>query len=506
MTMQAASASASSFSAARHPGVSGMALYLPKWRVELEHWCEWNGAPWPKVEAVVGRSFRIPGPDENVYTMAASAVLRLVLANDIDPREVGFLGFGTESSTDNAAGAVIVKGMVDDALVAMGRPPLHRACEAPEFKQACLGGVYAMKAAARWLATEGGGRSAIVVCGDVAEYERGSTGEQTQGAGAVAMWMESDPKLFEVRLGEGGNSAAYRELDFRKPFGRHFVEGYAKSTKRVHDFPVFNGKYSTACYTDAVLAAVADLCERGRVAPMQVFEGFAGVFLHRPYHQMPFAAVSAVYAWALAKTDRMAFENACASAGADVDVLRAELFEHPDLRSTISDEGDRLEIRPQLKLFARWARRSQGFKEFTERCMEHGADACREFGNLYTASLPAWLAAAFDARAGEAAAWADSELLAIGYGSGDAAEALRLRVCPDWQSAAARIDVAGALNPVEATNLTRAEYESLHDGATPEQWRGRGASDFVIESVGAGGQGGWEDTGIERYRYARLAS
>jgi len=45
--------------------------------------------------------------------MAANAVLRLICEYDIDPRNVGFLGLGTESSTDNAAGAVIVRGMVD---------------------------------------------------------------------------------------------------------------------------------------------------------------------------------------------------------------------------------------------------------------------------------------------------------------------------------------------------------------------------------------------------------
>lgn len=484
-----------------HPGVSGIALYLPKWRVKLEQWCEWTSAPWAKIEAIVGRSFRIPGPDENVYTMAASAVLRLIVQYDIDPQGIAFIGLGTESSTDNAAGAVIVKGMVDDALVAMGKAPLSRACEAPEFKQACLGGIYAMKAAARWLACEGQGRGAIVVSGDVAEYERGSSGEQTQGAGAVAMWMEAEPALFELRLGEGGNSAAYRELDFRKPFGRHFVPGYAKSTKRVHDFPVFNGKYSTACYTDAVLEAIADLCDRRGVEPMSIFEDFAGVFLHRPYAQMPVQAISAVYGWALARSDEAAFEVACVEAGADAQALRLELFSHPDLRELIRGRTETPEIRPELKLFARWARRSEAFRAFVQERMEHGAEACHEFGNLYTASLPAWLGAALDAAAASELDWAQRDLLAVGYGSGDAAEALRLRVRPGWREAAAKIDIASALCDSRACDLERADYEALHDGEAPAQWKGRGASAFVIESVGSGNSGSWENTGIERYAF-----
>ena len=49
------------------------------------------------------------------------------------------LGFGTESSRDNATGTVIVVGMVNKALSALGLPLLPRNVEVPEFKHACLG-------------------------------------------------------------------------------------------------------------------------------------------------------------------------------------------------------------------------------------------------------------------------------------------------------------------------------------------------------------------------------
>ena len=100
---------------------------VPPFRVMLRDWCDWTGNNWDKVRAVVGDSFRVCGRHENVYTMAANAALRLILKNEIDPRRIGFLGLGTESSTDNAAGAVIVRGMLDRALEALGRPRLHAA-------------------------------------------------------------------------------------------------------------------------------------------------------------------------------------------------------------------------------------------------------------------------------------------------------------------------------------------------------------------------------------------
>ena len=196
-------------------GLSGFALYVPRYRVPLEAWCGWSGQSWSKVSNVVGRSFRQPGRHESIYTMAANAVLRLIDAYEIDPTEVGMLAFGTESSTDNSAGAVIVRGMVDAALEQTGRPRLSRQLEVPELKHACLGGVYALKAALRYLASDGRGRKAIVVCGDVAEYERGSSGEQTQGAGAVAMLVDEAPRLFSVDLGHIGSASDYRGPDFR---------------------------------------------------------------------------------------------------------------------------------------------------------------------------------------------------------------------------------------------------------------------------------------------------
>ena len=43
-------------------GLSGIALYLPPYRVDLQRWCEWTGADWDKIRQVVGSGFRLLGP------------------------------------------------------------------------------------------------------------------------------------------------------------------------------------------------------------------------------------------------------------------------------------------------------------------------------------------------------------------------------------------------------------------------------------------------------------
>ena len=45
--------------------------------------------------------------------------------------------------------------------------PISKNCEVPEFKQACLSGIYALKNAVRFIKTDAPSLKAIVVCSDI---------------------------------------------------------------------------------------------------------------------------------------------------------------------------------------------------------------------------------------------------------------------------------------------------------------------------------------------------
>lgn len=483
------------------PGVSGFALYVPSPRVSLDQWCHWTGSPVDKVQAVVGRSFRMCSPAENVYTMAAAAALRLIDAYDVDPRRIGMLVLGTESSTDNAAGAVIIKGMLDRALREQGRPPLSRACEVPEIKHACLGGMYGLKGALRYAACDAGDRVAIVIAGDVAEYARGTSGEQTQGAGAVAMLVERDPKLFSVDLSRTGSASSYRGADFRKPMARHFMAEYGPSTHRVHDFPVFNGKYSTLCYIDEIIRAIDDMLWRTGLPPEQFYADVAAVLLHRPYHHLPIQAMAHALVWNLARSEAHAarFEGLCREAGVDPGTARAQIRTEVSLFDEVEAQGPNADPYRDAQVVAKHFAKSPEFERFVAEHMSLGTERVKALGNLYTGSLPAWLAAAFvDAHEGQLPL-EGLRMLAVGYGSGDAAEAWPLRVCPGWERAAAKIGWDDALDG--AVDLDRETYEALHDGRPlprplPRPWG------FSIADVGRKNAPQWQDVGIESYRFA----
>jgi len=483
----------------RPVGLSGISLYLPPYRVDLQQWCEWTGADWEKISKVVGTGFRLLGPQQSIYTMAANAALRLIQNYDVDPARVRYLGLGTESSTDNSAGAIIIKGMVDSALKGLGLPGLSRNCEVPEFKHACLGGIYALKNALRFLSTDGGDSVAIVVSADKALYERGSSGEPTQGAGAVAMLLSSDPTIATIDLNESGTASEYRGVDFRKPLINR--NGTGASPEFV-DIPVFNGKYSTGCYVDEMQRALEDMYRKRKLHAAEHLRGVEAIFMHRPYQRMPETGWGMAYLFALANgglAEREELVQYCDAAGVAADDFLAEADNAPDLtryavRERISDE-----IFPTGLTVLKTFRRSEAFAEIVRDKISLGTMGMRELGNLYTAALPAWLAAGLDEARADARELAGKEILLVGYGSGDAADAIPIRMVPGWESAASSIEFNSALMPM--IDLTHDQYLALRDRAVVSGIQYSPQAEFVIDRVGSESTHTFQDAGIEYYRY-----
>lgn len=479
-----------------------MSLYVPPLRVCLQDWCQWYDQPWGKVNKVVGSGFRMLHPKQDTYTLAANAVLRLIKAYDIDPQQVGMLVLATESSQDNAIGAVIVRGLVDQALRSQGQPALARDIEVPEIKQACIAGIYGIQSAVRYLATDGQDKVAIVVAADVAEYPRGSSGEQTQGAGAVAALIEPEAKLFRLNLYSRGDASAYRGADFRKPLHRHHLDAYQTSAERYHDFPVFSGRYSTYAYIDATLNAFKRHAQKSGKKPLGLLQGYHAVYFHRPYRYMPIQGLSYLYVYGLLHESSSGVLNEiCDSAQVDIGSLQKEVAAEPDLLSHLQSHGADSPPYPLMDQVAAVLRRHDEFKNYVAEKTRLGADTTAELGNLYSAALSAWLAAGFDDAVNCGEELNDQVQLVIGYGSGDAALAMQIEAVEGWQQAAAKIDCAGALR--HACDLTQADYERLHDTASLNEHHGEPAG-CKIDHYGEKLIGAFQDIGVPYYRAATI--
>lgn len=480
-------------------GLSGIALYLPPYRVDLQRWCEWTGADWDKIRQVVGTGFRLLGPRQSIYTMAANAVLRLIQKNDIDPGRVRYLALGTESSTDNSAGAIIVKGMVDAALKGLSLPQLSRNCEVPEFKHACLGGIYGLKSALRFLGIDGNDSLAIVVCADNALYERGSSGEPTQGAGATAMLLSCNPSIATIDLRNAGTASDYRSVDFRKPLVNRNGNG---ASPEFVDIPIYNGKYSTSCYVDEMQQALADMCHKRGSKLIDYLRSLGAVFMHRPYQRMPETGLGMTYLFALAAgdhSDRKQLAAICSAADVATEALCNEINSTPDFVNFAVRERISEEVFPLCLKVLKAFRRMDSFASNISEKISLGTTRMLELGNLYTAALPAWLAAGLEDARQQDIELTDKEILLIGYGSGDAADAIPMRILPGWEHDAANINFQAAMEP--SIDLSHDQYLALHDRATPSELDYSPKAEFIIDRIGSDRSPSFQDAGIEYYRY-----
>ena len=184
----------------------------------------------------------------------------------------------------------------------------------------------------------------------------------------------------------------------------------------------------------------------------------------------------------------------------DVDALLAEMKSTPDVLDLVRNGTIDEDVYPLSVSLLREFRKSPEFAALVAAKMSLGSDIMKEIGNVYCAALPAWMAAGMEDAAQRSVDLTGGKVLAVGYGSGDAAEAIPMKVVKGWEQAAKKIGFEAALEG--AQNLTREQYESLHDSGTAD-----GLLDpdegFVIDSIGSNNNPKLSDEGIEYYRYVQ---
>ena len=481
-------------------GISAITAYVPSYRVGLEDWCNWTDNSWDKISSIIGSGFRMLGPDESIYTMAANAVLDLIIENKIEPSQIGFLALGTESSTDNSAGTIIIKGMVNDELKNRGLSPISNQCEVPEFKQACLSGIYALKNAVRYVNSDAPEKKAIVVCSDIALYQIGSSGEPTQGAGAVATLIESNPKIAEVNTAFSGSSSEYRQIDFRKPiqYRAENLNGHSASDL---DLPVFNGKYSASCYIDGTISALSNMSLNRGQSLSKLLNEAAAVFMHRPFHKMPMNAFSISYLYALAngnEDDHQEFYDLLAQADIQPEEIKKELKERPDLVTFLQTDINK-ELFPKTNKALKSLNRIKLFKDKVLSKIKLGNDLTKEMGNIYSGSIFAWLAAGIEDSMKNGKDLNGKDGLLIGYGSGDAAEVIPISFTQDCCDKESNIKYSSAFS--EPVNLNHKQYIKLRTNKILEGVESRKSKGFVVSKVGKEESTDFQDAGIEYYEY-----
>lgn len=176
-------------------------------------------------------------PYEDPVTMAVNAALPML--TEEDKRSIGLLLVGTESGVDQE------KPMSTWVQRYLG---LSSRCRNMEVKHACYSGTGSLQLAASYVASgiAGQDEKALIITSDQSRMHFGKPYEFVMGAGATAILVSRNPRLFELEFGKSG---VYTNE----------VSDLTRPTSRVE---TGNSETSLLSYLEALDAALGHYLER----------------------------------------------------------------------------------------------------------------------------------------------------------------------------------------------------------------------------------------------------
>jgi len=184
-------------------GISDFSLSIPSCYISIEDFAKQKNIEYPKLKFGLGLDkMSVLDADEDIITLAADALIDLLSKNpQINFTNLKRLYVGTESQIDGSKPvASYVLGISNQYFRSQGLPAIEE-CDVTDQVFACIGAVDALENCLLWL-KQNPNDYAIVIATDKAKYNFNSTGEYTQGAGAVAMLLSSEPSLLAISIKE----------------------------------------------------------------------------------------------------------------------------------------------------------------------------------------------------------------------------------------------------------------------------------------------------------------
>ncbi|VEU20742.1 DEKNAAC101552 [Brettanomyces naardenensis] len=209
-------------------GIKGLEVYIPGLYVHQADLEKYDGVSAGKYTIGLGQTNMAFVNDlEDIYSMSLTVLKNLIDHYDVDVNNIGRLEVGTETLLDKSKSikTLLMQLLGDNTDV-----------EGIDTMNACYGGTAAVINAVNWIQSDSwDGRDAVVVCGDIAIYDKGAA-RPTGGAGTVAILIGADaPIVFDPVRG----SYMEHAYDFYKPDFNS-------------EYPYVDGHYSLTCYVEAV--------------------------------------------------------------------------------------------------------------------------------------------------------------------------------------------------------------------------------------------------------------
>ncbi len=445
-------------------GIDDLSLYVPRLYVDAEDFANARGIDAAKLQRGLGiEQMAIVDANQDPACLAANACLQVMQKNKLSPEDIGRLYVATESALDESkAMNSYVIGMLEQVY---GSGSFQH-CGGIECKFACVSGSYALYDNSNWIrAGEAEGKHALVVVSDIAKYDLGSSGEVTQGAGAVAMLLNDSPRLLEFDP-KVTSTSIKNEYDFYRPFGK--------------ETPIVHGQYSNLLYLIQVKNALNDYKRKAlKTGLIDMKEGQSMLDhidyfnMHLPYSNMGKKALAYLVRHELRNTPK--WKEVIAEVGMEEPVPK-------DPRGTIESIISDSEFMTKDSEFTKRFAKTNTYQEIYENKVASSLIASKSIGNLYTASLYLGFRSCLEYEFQKGVSLEGKRFGFASYGSGSSAMVFSGVIKPEHLQIVKEMNLETEIG--ERQKLSLSDYEELHENKLePNQSLLHAKKEFVLEHV-----------------------
>lgn len=402
-------------------GIEAASYFVPSLYLEIKDLAEKRNIEPAKLEKGLGlHKMAFPDAHEDAATFAAEALLKLIRDYNINPKDIGRIYLGTESALDAAKPtATYAMQMVESVLDTEFGNRVFRNVDVVDMTFACVGGVDALHNCLDFVRANPE-KKAVVIASDYAKYELASSGEYTQGGGAVAVLVSNQPNLLEIENTFG--VATESVFDFFKPRREALKSDLKSATETMpdkieifSDEPVFDGQYSNLCYQNRIREAYQHYKEQtGLEKP---YEDWRYIIFHLPYAFHGKRVFTEIYSL----ENQLPYETA-----------------------------------EEQKAVAK----SEEYIKFINEKIEPSQRASSQIGNMYTASIFMALLSAMQVSFDNSEELAHQKLGFVSYGSGSKSKVFVGKVNENWKNVVGKWNLFEQLNQRKCIDFDT--YEKLH--------------------------------------------
>ncbi|SUZ63403.1 uncharacterized protein METZ01_LOCUS16257 [marine metagenome] len=445
----------------KNVGIDTIDYYIPKLFVDMHDLSLARDIPFEKLSQGLGmKKMSIPDCNEDTASLAANALLKLIITNKIDPSEIGRIYLGTETGLDSSKPiSSYVIEVVEDLLSDSFGNRCFKNCDIVDLTFACISGVDALENCIDWI-KGGEQRKAIVIATDIAKYKLGSTGEYTQGAGALSLLITENPRIISISniwgVASKGTSDFFKPRRFfdkkdvfkeaaslmgSNPSDEEVLEILANnaskfwnsSNKKIEIYkeePVYQGQFSNESYQERIYEALEHFKNQKNI---NFLTDWRFLIFHLPYAYHGRKMI--LEKWVL-----WLQENG------EIDNLYNEVGK--------GKAGNR-------KKWLKTVSKSNLFNEFVKEKIIPGELASAEIGNMYTGSIFMSLISLLSSALEKGQDINNAKIGFLSYGSGSKAKIFEGTLENQWEEIIKGLDLFKKLE--DRIQIDIASYEKLHN-------------------------------------------